>query len=320
MKLNLKDNFVLKIISVVIAIILWIAVQTSVNPQIEWKIREEVDFTNHKVLQNRNLYIVNKDKYSVDVKVKGSLIDLMLRKSDDCKVKCDVNSVNIAGEYDDLSFTCASVSGKLKYEIVSSKENLIVDIRNIKTAEKEIKIETEGSVKEGSYTSKKHMKTESKTITVKGVESDVEAVSGGKVSVKLNGRDSDFSEKLPIVFYDSHGEEFEPEFPDMFEPKSGAGVRVDVEVFVKKNVKIEVKGISEDVETEIIPSEIEVYGKKEAIENLGGKITVNDFRLSSKEEGHKQELNLKLSDDVYLTDEKIVPVLKVNGEKNEEDN
>ena len=320
MKLNLKDNFVLKIISVVIAIILWIAVQTSVNPQIEWKIREEVDFTNHKVLQNRNLYIVNKDKYSVDVKVKGSLIDLMLRKSDDCKVKCDVNSVNIAGEYDDLSFTCASVSGKLKYEIVSSKENLIVDIRNIKTAEKEIKIETEGSVKEGSYTSKKHMKTESETITVKGVESDVEAISGGKVRVKLNGRDSDFSEKLPIVFYDSHGEEFEPEFPDKFEPKPGAGVRVDVEVFVKKNVKIEVKGISEDVETEIIPSEIEVYGKKEAIENLGGKITVNDFRLSSKEEGHKQELNLKLSDDVYLTDEKIVPVLKVNGEKNEEDN
>lgn len=138
--------------------------------------------------------------------------------------------------------------------------------------------------------------------------------------MKVNGKSENFSEKVPLVFYDSHGNEFEPVFSDVFEPQSGAGVNVNVEVFAKETVRIDVKGISDDVETEITPLDIEVYGNRDEIDKLNGKITISDFRLSSKEKGHKQELALELNEGVYLVDEKIVPMLKVTGVKNEEDN
>lgn len=309
MKNKFSQNIVLKIASIVIAVVLWFTVQTSVRPQIEWTITREIKFNNSESLKNKNLARVGEENpITVKVIARGGLIDLILNDHSKCKVSCNLSEIDVAGIHE-LEVECTRTNGKVSYVLEESK-TLSIETEEIITKEMEVGFITAGKVKDGFYTDMKYITPDPAVVLLKGRKSEVEKVSEIECEVKLGNRSESFEDRYRLILKDENGREIET-----LAETSPSSVDVKVQIFAEKTVDVEIAGLDQDVEYK--PLSVNIAGKEEEIEKID-KLTVKDFRLSSKEKGHTQEVNLKLPEGVFVVDEKL-PVLTVTGVKSGED-
>lgn len=197
------NGIVLKLISLLAAVLLWLIVVNIDDPQVTRTITNiPVNVLDEELIteQNQIYSIYSGDKVSIHVTGPRSEVDGLTREDFVAQApfseKSNVNAVPIY-----VSFRNS------KYEkncsIVQKDRTMILEVENILTKTFEIGSEKSGSVAAGYTVGKERLSPT--TVTLKAPESIINAIDRAGVKIDLAGHTEDFSEEVAILFYNANG-------------------------------------------------------------------------------------------------------------------
>lgn len=294
MKSKLKGNLTIKIISVLTAVILWLYIQMVLNPDIEYTFNNmRVNLVNSSLLEAKNLVVAEEVDYHSDITVKCQRWNLNDLKKEDFVAYVDLSEIRSSGTFE------LPVKVRMNNEsiIISNKEpsDISVKIDRIITVEKNLIVHISGKLKDGYYTNDMMVTPEKTVFSVKGPESIVNKIYNGVVSVNLANKSENFNDTCNIILVSEDGTAVSNDRLTLLDDK----INVSVNVFEKKVLPLEVKGIPADVKYDIRPASVEVAGPAEVLETMD-KLTVENFTLADRHVGFEQKLNLLLDGEVIL--------------------
>lgn len=174
----IKNNFNLKILSLIVAIFLWSYVISEENPQVTVWIKDiPVVYENEKSLSDRQLVLANQSRPTVNIQIRGHRNDVVNYTNAHIRVSTDLS------KYEEGVHTM-----NLKYdipqgvEIVTTPEPIDIDIQAIIRKDFPVNVDLEGDLPESYVLENK--KATPEYITVKGPRSAVESVD--KVQAKMD--------------------------------------------------------------------------------------------------------------------------------------
>lgn len=197
------NGIVLKLISLLAAVLLWLIVVNIDDPQVTRTITNiPVNVLDEELIteQNQIYSIYSGDKVSIHVTGPRSEVDGLTREDFVAQApfseKSNVNAVPIY-----VSFRNS------KYEkncsIVQKDRTMILEVENILTKTFEIGSEKSGRVAAGYTVGKESLSPT--TVTLKAPESIINAIDRAGVKIDLAGHTEDFSEEMAILFYNANG-------------------------------------------------------------------------------------------------------------------
>lgn len=259
----LKNNTVLKILSVLIAVCLWMYVMGNVNPMTTQTIENvPVELLNQDTLQERGLAIRGGLGFSVDIVVEGNRSVLHELDKDKIKATVDVfgyeagqNSVPVQVEVPD--------NVRLK-EVKTPRIEITVE--ELISAYKKVDVKFVG--KAASGTEPGVVATSPSEIEVKGAKSLVNAVK--TVQARLNAAEltdepKSFQAKLQAL---------NPNGEQIYDVTlSAETAEVEAALYHTKTVPLEVKTIGSlpkghELEDMSVPEEIKISGMKEDLDSI----------------------------------------------------
>ena len=308
MKSNFKKNLALKILSVLIAVILWSYIQIVENPETEYTFRNvEVDLTNITALENRGLALSGENDFTVDITLKCQRWSLNELKSDGFMVYCDLSDIYDAGE---VSLPVKIVVNNDKISVVKREPaSITLNVEKIVTVEKPVSVILNGKVKEGCYINNQMVKLNPATVMVSGPESVIEKISTGVVNIDLSGKSENFVNNYSVVLVDSENNAVTSGNLTLLTEK----IEASCEVYPKKVINITVDGLNPDLVYEIIPSAVEIAAKPEVLSTID-EAHVSNFVLASDAVDYKQDINLEFDENVIVVTN-VKPQLVVKGFK-----
>lgn len=264
-KLNkLKDDtFWLRVLSVLIAIILWFYVNSIINPIKKKEIIIPIKY---------NLSTLSKGLVMTDASVKELRIVLSgmqdeLGKVDERNIQATVDFSNVrqTGEAK-LPINVSNPYHRVNIESMYPK-NVIVNIDNLVTIQKDIFVEINGTPKKGYMID--NYQEEPNVISIKGAESDIKQIGRCLAQVNLSLNDRSFKASIPVKILDTRGKDI----TSMFD-LSQKSVDVFVEILKIKQVSLSVKFKGNLPSNRIIskielnPSTINIAGKEDEINQI----------------------------------------------------
>ena len=243
MKNKLKDNLFLKIISISIAIIVWLyiqVVQSPVNDFYFYNI-EVFDMDGNMItadiLEDRDLYIVKGERPSVDIHVRTSLLKLLNLKKDSYEARVDLSNapnsktypVHIVKKGDNLNDIDISVRNSKQVEITFEKIEVKDNVP--------VKLEFDTSkLPENYYTSNEYIKLDKSYIRIKANESFDVARIRAVASIDLTDKTTSFTEDIPVkLVYSNNNKTVSHDLPVELVDKT---VKAEVNIYYKKEVDV----------------------------------------------------------------------------------
>lgn len=293
--LSNKDNMTRIIISIALALFLWVVSINSIDPTTTNKYsRINVDYINQDVLKARNL-VVDTDNLTVDLKLYGRTIQLSRIKAADIKAHIDLSKITNAGNH------------YLKIELYGVPENATVvelepayatiSVSEIKETESNFTIATTGKLADGCVILARDYDTT--VVSVTGSQSLLSSKYTVKGTLDLGGKDSDFTYEAALKIYDQN---------DNIIDKltvSPSTVKVSVKVGKTKNVSLYADSKGECAQgyflksLSISPAKITVKGKEEVLENINS-LSVEPINISGKSSTFSVSASVKLPNGVTL--------------------
>jgi hypothetical protein len=310
MKKLFTENIVLKLGSVVIAIILWILVVYTYDPVATTNFTLGVDIINgDSIASSGKVYeVIEGDTITIRVKANASLIKNL--KASDFKATADVSKLSPT-YHANIDVVCTK-SDNVEITIVGSAKLLAVKLEDLVTKQFSVTVEKSGEAKSGYYVGEAIAKPN--LITVSGGKTSVEKISVVKVKADIDGANASFNLDGTPVAYDSDGNEITTgslKFSDN-------PVSIAVNVYKTKTVSIVVeshgepyKGYSvQDIDYE--PKTVTVAGA----DKLLSKLTAITIPLNIEGKITDVEASINLSDyieeGIYLVDKDVVINAKCN--------
>ncbi len=233
LKTRILHNWYLKLLSIVLAVILWAVAYNIENPVTSTRFANvEVTFVNTEVLEeNDQVYTVlnNSDVVrTVTVSASRTIIDDIT--SDDIVVEADFSKMRLDGTVD-LTFTCTKYDNS-NVTFSASSTTLELDVEDKLERYFRLTAEVTGTTEDGYIVSGSTL--EQNQISVSGPESIVSSISSAKASVVLDDATENVVTYADIVLYDSDGNEISQDRLTL----GSSRVRVTVEVLKTKTVPI----------------------------------------------------------------------------------
>jgi hypothetical protein len=179
------------LLSLVIALGIWLFVVSVVSPESEVEIRDiPVILDGEGALADRNLIVVSDKNFTVDLKLFGSRVDLNKLSASNITIVADLSQITEPGEHNvryDILYPSSVQSGN-----VDAKERnpqylkLMVAERGWK--EVPVKIKYTGSVPNNYVVDRQNPKFDNAFITVSGPIEALEKVDHASISVDLEGK------------------------------------------------------------------------------------------------------------------------------------
>lgn len=179
------------LLSLVIALGIWLFVVSVVSPESEVEIRDiPVMLDGEGALADRNLIVVSDKNFTVDLKLFGSRVDLNKLSASNITIVADLSQITEPGEHNvryDILYPSSVQSGN-----VDAKERnpqylkLMVAERGWK--EVPVKIKYTGSVPNNYVVDRQNPKFDNAFITVSGPIEALEKVDHASISVDLEGK------------------------------------------------------------------------------------------------------------------------------------
>lgn len=207
MKKILATDNSLKVISVLIAICIWIYIAIVMDPAIEVSVRDlPIQFVGQSTLKTKNLAVISESATTVSIKIKGSRKKMGNNDMDTIIAKADVSEIG-----EGTTTIPVEVIVPFENQGISHQSIYSVDVKVEPIAEKSMDIEvvTSGSLAQGYMCG--DITATPKTVTVKGAESAVGQISKAAVKLNYGSADVDIDAELAIVFYDDKGKEIAPQ-------------------------------------------------------------------------------------------------------------
>ncbi len=204
MKKFLASDNSLKVLSVIIAIFVWIYIAIVMDPAIEVSVRDlPIQFVGHESLEYRGLGIMSESATGINIKIKGSR-----KKMGNYDMKTIIARADVSTVYEEgVHSVPVEVVIPFENQGISSQSLYTVDVKIEKTESREfdIEVKTTGVLAEGYMSG--DIKVEPERITVSGPKSAVEKISKAVVKLDYNKADVDIDDKLPVVFFNEDDKE-----------------------------------------------------------------------------------------------------------------
>ncbi len=204
MKKILASDNALRIISVVVALIIWIYIIIVLDPAVEVEVRDlPIQFVGTEVLSQNGISVVNESATTLNIKIKGSRKKMGKYDMKTIIAKVDMTGIRTVGQ------TTLPVEVVVPFENVgiSSQSHYHIDVKTEKLVKKkmDLEIKTEGSLAQNYMAGP--ISVEPKTVEIQGPESVVGKIAKAGILLNYSGADVDITEELPIRFYDTDEKE-----------------------------------------------------------------------------------------------------------------
>lgn len=185
------------ILSIVLAIIAWVAIVWVDNPDITTTVSDlEIRFIGEADLRDRGLVITGKGNIpEISAVIGGKRSDLM-DFMDHIYIEVDASEISEAGEYA-LPGTVSLPSSRLTIE-KEKYSDISVTVEKLETKEIEIKVKQTGTVKDKMIESK----IENPTVTISGARSELENVAYGLATVDISEIKANSNKSVNYVLMD----------------------------------------------------------------------------------------------------------------------
>lgn len=313
MKRKLTDNIPLKIVSVVVAILVWLIVVNVDNPIVDKTfVIQNVDLVNEAYIDDTGKVCMQDEKQtSVRVTITGERKLLSRISVDDIHaaadlqqaVSLDTNPVMIP-----ITATCTGISPS---NIRVTPQNLSVQLEDKVTGEFMVTVvnSDESSPGKGYEIGSQTVNPEKVRIT--GPKSLVNKIDKVNVNVNVDGITQDKSETASLTIRDKNGEVISDSFMNNLRIDNDGKVTVTTRLWeVRSNIKINADYVGEPAEGYVVesittvPGTLSVAGTKEALENLkedGNTIWLDGGSVDIS--GAKNDVEEKVSVSQFLPDE-----------------
>lgn len=270
MKKLLASDGALKIISVLIAIGIWVYIALVMNPAIEVTVRDlPIQFIGGESLNSKGLAVISESATTVTVKIKGSRKKMGNNDMKTIIAKADISSITETGE------TNIPIEIVIPFENqgVSSQSEYSVNVKVEKSAEKtlDIGVSTIGTLAPDYMPG--DIVCDPKKVTLSGPKSAVDKISKAEAVLNYNNEDVDIDTSAQIVFYGADNKEIS--MLDALMGRISISVdNVNIHCPVLKMHKAEVKAefgrqeLPENFSYKTDPFEVYVFGD----ENVSSKI------------------------------------------------
>ena len=203
MKINLKNNTGLKILSLVLAVALWYMIGNINDPVTIDTYTIPVQIINGDVLKSNDKAYEITEGETVTFTVRGKTSVLNKLKESDFKAEADIEKLSLVNSVP-IDVTVSRYSGEV--DITLGIVNTVkVNIENRVEAMLPVVVETEGVVGEGydigTKTSSPNM------VEVAGSESMIHRLKEIRVVVNVNNAVQDINARQSVKFYDRNGDE-----------------------------------------------------------------------------------------------------------------
>lgn len=329
---KLTKNIGLKILSVLIAAVLWLVATNINDPVMKQTFNVTVSISNLDTLTNKNKYVeVLEGTDSIRVTLRAARSVLAELSDKNISAVADAEKIT-DGNYIPIEITCSkgNIDGD---NIKSDKDYVHVNVENIRRRQLPISVDVEGVPEEGYMLG--GTSTAQNAVMLSGPESVVNTVSSVSVEIDAEGATSDVNISLPIHLYDSEGNEITDSRID----KSISDVSTTAVIWMVKSVPVEysyegevAEGYRVDGNLRSTLNYISVAGKPSVVKNLQ-KIEVNDvIDITGATRNVEETIDLKkrLPDGIVFADSESetkatislsisrIPVEEEKGENEEE--
>lgn len=297
-----KKNGMLKLFSVLLAILLWLYVVQIENPQFEVSMHKvPVQLANEKLLEKNNLMVVEQSSETINFRLKGKRQSVIGLKTSDVSATIDVGNIQQTGTYSfspQFSFPNDSIS-------VLEKDPRFITLTIDEKEERTFGIAptTTGTVKNGYYAERPV--ADQKEITVTGPVSLLDRITRISAVVDVDGAASRVKKKVKLKILDENGTELKSDKLQM----NVSAVTMECNVYPTKKVKLtydltgnlEVEGYELKEVTVSTPTVL-IAGEKDKLEQLE-EIRLGMFDLSKVTvHNSKQVFSIVLPDGLISVD------------------
>lgn len=220
---NVLSDRTLKIISLVIAIGLWLYVGQVQNPDIERTVKDvPVVFSQKRALEDKGLVLIDDNEHTIDIRIKGRRQYVYGVDSSTITVLADVGSLDSTGSH---TLMTNVVLPYANLEIINKTPSVVaVTVDDLMEREFKVSVETEGTPKTDYIVGR--MTSSLETITVKGPKSIVNGIEKVSAVVDVSSKTEDVALVSEFTVYGSNNKEIKSPYITLSE--SSAEVRCEI--------------------------------------------------------------------------------------------
>lgn len=274
-----NNKLVTFLVSLLIAVGLWVYAVTVVNPDDTKTVTNiPVTFTNLSVLEGKGLMITGGTKQYISLELSGKRSDLKQISSSNTEAVADLSRIDSAGNYElswslDLPSTVAS--GDIG--VVSSSSNKVkIKVSDyIRDRMIPLRVEYIGTLPDGLVLDPEVLSTE--TVGISGPAEELKQIKEAVITVELDQLTQSVDRDVEYRLVDSEG--LSPQLSE-YVTLTEETVHLYVPVLHYREIRLEAELISgggvtdKDVTVSFDPPIIAVSGTEAAMENFDGKITL----------------------------------------------
>ena len=290
MKKRLTNNFSLKIISLVLAIMFWLVIASIEDPE------TTKNFTIPVTKVNEDLVRENDKTYEV---ISGNTVTITARGRQSILSKLTVEDFKAVADFANLSFTGAIpievtfLHGSNQVEITKGGNTMMqVSIEELATVDKVVSIKIEGSVITGKAIGS--VTVEPNMIRLEGAKTTIDRISSVYAVVNVSGLSEDSSIVVKPVVYDSNGDVIDT--TDITFSKDSLNVNVTLvntkTVPIEWNIDVSAADGYGIESKDFTPSEVLIAGSEEQLSSIS-KITLDEYVAYGLTEGIEYEVDLE---------------------------
>ncbi len=317
MKKLLTNNVGTKILSLIIAAIIWFVIYDIEDPVTTNRYTLSVSIINEDKLEDfgKTYEILSGDTVTVSVSGKSSLLNQL--RSTDLTAVADMTKLSLMNAVP-IEVTAQKYQDQL--EIDTGNATMNVDIEDIVTKDFKINFITEGTPEEGYIAG--DITSSPNIITVTGSETSVNTLAQVAVTINIGGVSEDISTVEKVGLFDSAGNTLDPSRFTL----SAEEVVTNVPLLKTKTVPVELDFTGAPADgfavtgTGYGPKELEIAGTVDALKEIS-EIRLPDYDYTGIKESLQETVPVtdQLPSGIRITDGDPEKAIAVNIEVDEKD-
>ncbi len=265
----MKDSF-LKLISFVIAVLLWLYIITVLDPSVDVTVKDiQLRYNNQAVLESRGLCLVSDEDATVELTIRGSRKRIANIDSKNIYATVDLNNISRKGTFS----LPISISIPYEYNEIVKKNpyNAEIFIDEIVRADRDVKVIASGSPANGYIAGIPTFSV--KTISLEGAATMIDRIANVGVSLNFDDRSADIKDTESIFFIGKDGKAIDKDDQIYTLVKADINtIDVECKIYKLKTVPIVVDAKTnigvDRYKISVQPSNITIYGESELLDAI----------------------------------------------------
>ncbi len=303
-----NDNLILKVLSVVMAILIWIVVVNIEDPSKTRTITGiKVEVENDTVItENNQVYTITEGQL-ISVKVTGPRTIVDSLRADDFVATADFKDLSVANSVP-INVELKEYENQQRVTINEKSNNTLrLEIEDLEEQTYHVQVKYTGTVAESYVVAETKLETEQVKVTApESVHDSIKEVS---VSVNINDVSQDFEQIVPVKVYNDKGVELIQ--ADNHVTTDKTQIKTSNVVYYTKKVPVSYEEINEIgnnmevAEVQLSSTELNVMGRKETLDQLSQIVLPTEGITSDQNQNELQmvyDVKELLPNGVYLND------------------